>query len=183
MALHFVWRDTGDWPSSRPRILRIKRGSMRRTTCSEPEQWSQPIVRKLEATGYALSPGGRSAIDDAFFSAASVSSTVISTVVSQELSAPPALIANTVAAMETLSGASHKLYASWSPNEYQKPCSFPPTASMHGSARRCRPRHQIDMTDADRRTSAGNQIAPPFKPVGDLGQRRIAELARCSSPA
>ena len=44
--------------------------------------------------------------------AASVSSTVSKTVVWTELSAPPALIASAVAAIETLSGASHKLYPS-----------------------------------------------------------------------
>jgi hypothetical protein len=51
-------------------------------------------------------------IDEAFCMAASVSSTVSKTVVCKELSAPPALIAIAVAAIETLSGASHKLYAS-----------------------------------------------------------------------
>ena len=58
---------------------------------------------------YPLSPGGRYLIDEAFCSAASVSSTDIRTVVCMELSAPPALIASAVAAIETLSGASHKL--------------------------------------------------------------------------
>ena len=51
-------------------------------------------------------------IDEAFFMAASVSSTVSKTVVWKELSAPPPLIAIAVAAIEMLSGASHKLYAS-----------------------------------------------------------------------
>ena len=60
---------------------------------------------------YAV-PGGRYAIDAAFFKAASVSSTVSKGVVWKELSAPPALIAIAVAAIETLSGASHRLYAS-----------------------------------------------------------------------
>jgi len=44
--------------------------------------------------------------------AVSVSSTVSKTVDCNELNAPPALIAIAVAAIETLSGASHKLYAS-----------------------------------------------------------------------
>ena len=48
-------------------------------------------------------------IDEAFFMAASVSSTVSKTVVCRELSAPPAPIAIAVAAIETLSGASHKV--------------------------------------------------------------------------
>ena len=51
-------------------------------------------------------------IDDAFSKAASVSSTVSKTVVCKELSAPPAVIAIAVAAIETLSGASYKAYAS-----------------------------------------------------------------------
>ena len=61
---------------------------------------------------YPLSPGGRYVIDEAFCMAASVSSTVSKTIVWMELSAPPAPIAIAVAAIETLSGASHKLYAS-----------------------------------------------------------------------
>jgi len=43
---------------------------------------------------------------------ASVSSTVSKTIVWKELSAPPALIASAVAAIEALSGASHKQYPS-----------------------------------------------------------------------
>src|SRR5688572_22183412 len=78
-----------------------------------------------------LSPGGRYLIDEAFFKAASVSSTVSKAVVCMELRAPPALIASAVAAIATLSGASHKLYPSCSPKAYQKPCNFPPTASMY----------------------------------------------------
>ena len=61
---------------------------------------------------HPFSPGGRYLIDEAFCSAASVSSTVSKTVVWKELSAPPAPIASTVAAIETLSGASHKVYPS-----------------------------------------------------------------------
>src|SRR5688572_3689396 len=76
-------------------------------------------------------PGGLYLIDRAFSSAASVSSTVSSAVVCSELSAPPALIATATAAIDTLSGASHRLNASWSPNAYQKPCSLPPTDSMY----------------------------------------------------
>src|SRR5512134_3354127 len=66
------------------------------------------------ATGnsYLLSPGGRYLIGEAFCRAASVSSTVSNGVVCRELRAPPALIAIAVAAIETLSGASHRLYAS-----------------------------------------------------------------------
>jgi hypothetical protein len=63
--------------------------------------------------------------------ASTVSSTVRSTVVSNELRAPPPLIARATAAIDTLSGASHRLYASWSPNAYQKPWSLPPTDSMY----------------------------------------------------
>src|SRR5215213_4098451 len=83
---------------------------------------------------YTLSPGGRYLIEEALFSAASVSSTVSRTVVWTELSAPPAPIASAVAAIETLSGASHKVYPSWSPKAYQKPCNFPPTPSMYSLA-------------------------------------------------
>ena len=72
----------------------------------------QNLLGGGEECFYPLSPGGRYVIDEAFFMAASVSSTVSNTVVCQELSAPPALIASAVAAIETLSGASHKLYAS-----------------------------------------------------------------------
>jgi hypothetical protein len=70
--------------------------------------------RCVRATGnsYPLSPGGRYLIGEAFCRAASVSSTVSNGVVCRELRAPPALIAIAVAAIETLSGASHKLYAS-----------------------------------------------------------------------
>lgn len=65
-----------------------------------------------EERSYPLSPGGRYLIEEAFCIAATVSSTVSKTVVWKELSAPPALIAIAVAAIDTLSGASHKLYAS-----------------------------------------------------------------------
>ena len=68
--------------------------------------------RASKECSYALSPGGRYVIVEAFCTAASVSSTVSKTVVWKELSAPPALIAIAVAAIGTLSGASHKLYAS-----------------------------------------------------------------------
>lgn len=61
---------------------------------------------------YLLSPGGRYLIGEAFRRAAIVSSTVSNGVVCRELRAPPAVIAIAVAAIETLSGASHKLYAS-----------------------------------------------------------------------
>ena len=88
-------------------------------------------VDSSEECSYPFSPGGRYVIDEAFFMAASVSSTVSKTVVWRELNAPPALIAIAVAAIETLSGASHKLYPSCSPKAYQKPCNFPPTASMY----------------------------------------------------
>ena len=82
----------------------------------------------------SLSPGARYLIDAAFCMAATVYSTVINTVVCTELNAPPALSAKAVAAIETLSGTSHKLYPSWSPKAYQKPCNLPPTASMYSLA-------------------------------------------------
>src|SRR6185503_8749462 len=82
----------------------------------------------------SLSPGDRYLIEAAFCMAAIVSSTVIKTVVCTELNAPPALSAKAVAAIETLSGASHKLYPSWSPKAYQKPCNFPPTDSIYSLA-------------------------------------------------
>ena len=50
-----------------------------------------------------------------------VSSTVRRTVVSSELSAPPPLIAIATAAMDTLSGASQRLYPSCVPKACQNP--------------------------------------------------------------
>ena len=43
-------------------------------------------------------------------------------------------------------------------------------------------RKEIDMTDADRRTSSSDQTAPSLEPVDDLAQRRIPDLARGSGP-
>ena len=43
-------------------------------------------------------------------------------------------------------------------------------------------RKQIDVTDAERRTSGGDQTAPSLEPVDDLTQRRIADLARGTGP-
>jgi hypothetical protein len=60
-----------------------------------------------------------------------VSSTVRRTVVSIERRAPPPPIARATAAIDTLSGASQRLYPSWVPKAYQNPCSFPPTDSMY----------------------------------------------------
>jgi hypothetical protein len=38
------------------------------------------------------------------------------------------------------------------------------------------------VTDAERRTSGGDQTAPSLEPVDDLELRQIADLARCSGP-
>ena len=38
------------------------------------------------------------------------------------------------------------------------------------------------MTDAERRTSRGDQTAPSLEPVDDLTSRRMADLARGTSP-
>ena len=54
-------------------------------------------------------------------SASIVSSTVSNAVVSNLERAPPALIAMATAAIDTLSGASQRLYASYSPRAYQNP--------------------------------------------------------------
>ena len=55
-------------------------------------------------------PAGRAVLDLPGLEQASiVSSTVRRTVVSNELSAPPPLIASATAAMDTLSGASHRV--------------------------------------------------------------------------
>jgi hypothetical protein len=62
---------------------------------------------------------GRYEIDDAFFMSVSVSSTVSNRL--EKLNAPPELMANAVAAIDILSGASHKLQPSWSTKAYQKP--------------------------------------------------------------
>ena len=43
-------------------------------------------------------------------------------------------------------------------------------------------RKQIDVTDAERRTSGSNQTAPSLEPVDDFTQRRIADLARGTGP-
>jgi hypothetical protein len=74
-----------------------------------PNSLQYEVNRLLMMYIYPLSPGGRYEIDDAFFMAASVSSTVSRGVVWNELNAPPALMAIATAAIETLSGASHKL--------------------------------------------------------------------------
>ena len=76
-------------------------------------------------------PGFRYWISSAFRRASSVSSTLMRTVVSSLLSAPPPAIASATAAMETLSGASQRVYPSCEPKPYQKPCSLPPTDSMY----------------------------------------------------
>ncbi len=87
------------------------------------------LVRN-ESSGRAYAAGGRYRIDFAFFKASIVSSTLRRTVVSIELSAPPAPIASATAAIDTLSGASHRFQPSCSPKAYQNPWSFPPTDSM-----------------------------------------------------
>jgi hypothetical protein len=69
-------------------------------------------VHASTAFDYCLSPGDRYLIGAAFLRAAIVSSTVSNGVVWRELRAPPAAMAIAVAAIETLSGASHRLYAS-----------------------------------------------------------------------
>ncbi len=69
-----------------------------------------PRARRRRLAGAGSSgAGGRYLICSAFRNASSVSSTVRSTVVSNELSAPPPLIASATAAMDTLSGASQRL--------------------------------------------------------------------------
>src|SRR5918996_1790466 len=95
-----------------------------------------PVVEPRLYLGAAVchAPGARYWTCSAWRRASIVSSTVRSTVVSKELSAPPPLIANATAAIDTLSGASQRLYPSCSPNAYQNPWSFPPTDSMYASA-------------------------------------------------
>jgi hypothetical protein len=39
------------------------------------------------------------------------------------------------------------------------------------------------VTDAQRRTSRGDQTEPSLEPVDDLTRRRIADLARGTSPS
>jgi hypothetical protein len=50
------------------------------------------------------------------------------------VTAPPLPIASATAAMDTLSGASHRVTPSCDPNAYQNPCSLPPTDSMYAAA-------------------------------------------------
>src|SRR5205807_143863 len=64
-------------------------------------------TRPRHASRYA--PGAWYLTCSALRSASIVSSTVRRTAVSNELSAPPALIASATAAIDTLSGASHRL--------------------------------------------------------------------------
>src|SRR5438132_1536323 len=78
--------------------------------------WSYQSARpSYRATCIALvssrryAPGGRYWTCSTLRSASIVSSTVRRTIVSNELSAPPLLIASATAAIETLSGASHRL--------------------------------------------------------------------------
>jgi hypothetical protein len=63
-----------------------------------------------------------------------VSSTVIRTVVSNGLSAPPEATASATAAMETLPGASRRVSPPWGPKAYQKPWSSPPTPALDDAA-------------------------------------------------
>src|SRR5829696_321187 len=79
----------------------------------------------------AYAPGSRYWTSAAWRNASIVSSTVRRTVVSIELSPPPPPIASATAAIDTLSGASQRLYPSCSPKAYQNPWSFPPTDSMY----------------------------------------------------
>ena len=51
-----------------------------------------------------------------------------------------------------------------------------------GSAHSSGVRKQIDVTDAERRTSRGDQTAPSLEPIDDLTPRRIADLARGTGP-
>ena len=55
-------------------------------------------------------------------------------------------------------------------------------AVVLGSAHSGGARKQIDVTDAERRTSGSDQTTPSLEPVDDLTQRQIADLARCSGP-
>ena len=83
--------------------------------------WEAPDNISMAAVALAISGGGALSsfettvlltVDetmDALRRASSVSSTLIRTVVSKELRAPPPLIARATAAMETLSGASQRL--------------------------------------------------------------------------
>src|SRR5205807_2814049 len=90
------------------------------------QKWAELDTR---ASRYA--PGAWYWTCSALRRASIVSSTVRRTVVSSELSAPPPLIASAAAAIDTLSGASQRLYPSCVPKAYQNPWSFPPTDSMY----------------------------------------------------
>ena len=51
-----------------------------------------------------------------------------------------------------------------------------------GSARGGRPREKIDVTDTDRRTPGGDEIAAARQPADHVGQRHIADLAGRGGP-
>ena len=75
-----------------------------RTIAQPPARAPREMRRKLINPAYA--PGRRYLIAPAFFMAAIASSTLSSTIVCNELNAPPALIAKAFAAIAMLSGAS-----------------------------------------------------------------------------
>ena len=79
--------------------VRVTKSPGRTTLLKEQRPWNVHDCRC--AAGFYSSPGRWYLIAEAFFNAASVSSTVSNVVVSRELSAPPAVIASAVAAMET----------------------------------------------------------------------------------
>src|SRR5438067_9275221 len=84
-----------------------QRGRARVAVGTRAEPAGDPT--QVHASHYA--PGAWYLTCSALRSASIVSSTVRRTVVSNELSAPPALIASATAAIDTLSGASHKVVA------------------------------------------------------------------------
>ena len=95
----------------------------------------RPLVGRSGTVGRAgfpsYVPGGRYRTCCARPMASIVSSTLNRTVVSTGLSAPPEASARATAAMDTLSGASQRVYPSCGPKAYQNPWSFPPTDSMY----------------------------------------------------
>ena len=113
-------------------------GQARLLGAALPDVVRAELRQLLEEDGDALRPlrgrplGARRPVLHlcAACSAAIVSSTLSRTVVSRFVTAPPLPMASATAAIDTLSGASHRVTPSCEPNAYQKPWSFPPTDSM-----------------------------------------------------
>src|SRR5205807_4749069 len=101
-----------DRPTDRPSVSFRRAeilGASRSVECADRAARARSCATRGRGRGSRYSPGGRYWTSWALRSASIVSSTVRRTVVSSELSAPPPVIASATAAMDTLSGASHRV--------------------------------------------------------------------------